>query len=152
MCCVLALGTGEVDEVWWVPVHTHAFGKELAPFADRIRMCELATDIFSEKVRVVGIEAELSNHSGRTLDTLEALAGRHPDYQFRLLIGSDILQTTDAWHRWDRVVELAPPLVIPRLEDFSSTRIRDEFASGQFAETLVPRAVIDYIAERGLYA
>jgi nicotinate-nucleotide adenylyltransferase len=101
----------------------------------------------------------------RTLHTLEHLAAAHPGVSFRLVIGADILAETDKWHRWDDVVALAPPIVIGRtgyalpgalvcpieMPAVSSTEIRERLARGEDVMPLLPRAVLGYIAERGLY-
>jgi nicotinate-nucleotide adenylyltransferase len=151
MVCVYALATGEIDEVWMAPAFVHPFGKALAPFEDRLRMCELAAHIFAQ-VRVIPIEREISTQTGRTLDTLKELVARHPEASFRLIIGSDILAETASWHRWEEVTRLAPPLVVPRIPEFSSTAVRETLAEQGNALPLAPRAVLDYIARRGLYA
>src|SRR5690606_32016933 len=56
------LSTQPVDEVVLVPALEHAFGKPLAPFAHRRRMCELAFAPL-RRVRVDPIEAELGGAS-----------------------------------------------------------------------------------------
>lgn len=166
MMCLVALETGAVDEVWMLPTYRHAFGKTLAPFEDRVAMCELAARVFHGRVVVDPIERELAEGGGesRTLHTLTALAARHPDAAFRLLVGEDILAEKHLWHRWEDVVRLAPPIVVGRagapdadatagfdLPAISSTDVRARIARGESAVPLVSRPVMDYIAGRGLY-
>lgn len=169
MVCLLVLETCEVDELWMLPTYHHPFAKHLAPFEDRFRMCELAAAALGPRVRVSRIEAELDQQVSRTLYTLRALLERHPADRFRLVIGTDILTETEKWCRWDEIVALAPPIVIGRagydmamvdhddeslsveLPRISSTVIRERLSSGQSALPLVPRLVMNYIAERGLY-
>lgn len=165
MVCLYVLETAEVDRVWMVPTYQHAFGKGLAPFEDRARMCELAAEVFGGRVEVSRIEEEIGGES-RTLTTLEELERRMPEARFRLVVGSDILAERDAWHGWEEVERRAPPLVIARaghpappgeelegpvLPEISATEIRERLARGESALSLLPRAVMDYIAERGLY-
>ncbi|MBT8492317.1 MAG: nicotinate (nicotinamide) nucleotide adenylyltransferase [Deltaproteobacteria bacterium] len=159
---LLVLETTDIDEVWWVPTHQHAFGKELAPWADRLAMCRLAVERFSDAVRVNEIEAAIAGES-RTIRTLEALRARHPDHSFRLLVGADILTESHLWYRWDEIVAVAPPLVVareghpspadalPAVPAVSSTEIRERLARGDSAVPLVSRSVMDYIAARELY-
>ena len=107
-------------------------------------------------------------HAGvsRTLHTIEHIAETRPDVSLRLVIGADILAETAKWHRWDDVVRRAPPIVLGRsghpsppgalvcpieMPAVSSTEIRSRLAAGEGAEALLPRAVLGYIAERGLY-
>ena len=156
------MATQPVDAVWLMPAYRHAFGKELAPFVDRVEMCTRLADLFRGGVQVTTVESEVRGE-GRTVDTLEHLAARHPQLSFRLVIGSDILAETDQWKAWERVKELAPPLLVargghphpdvdgPEMPEVSSTEVRRRLASGEDAERLVPRVVLEYVRARGLY-
>lgn len=158
-----ALATQGVDEVWLLPSILHPFGKALAPWEDRVRMCELAVEGI-RGLRVCTAEAELQGDplAGRTARTLEHLIAKHPDHRFKLVVGTDILLETDRWYRFDRVRELAELIVVgrqgyepapgsPSLPEVSSTAIRAALARGGDVSGLVPRAVLRYIGERGLY-
>jgi nicotinate-nucleotide adenylyltransferase len=159
-----ALAAGDVDEVWVIPVWKHAFDKAHgADFEDRMEMCERAFARF-RGVQVLDIERELGDVS-RTLDTLDALRSRHPAARFRLMIGADLLATTDRWHRWDDVVRLAPPLVVGRegypapegcpisIPDVSSTEVRAALDDDSTdLQGLVPSAVAEYVRAHELYA
>ena len=161
------LSTGTFEKLLVVPVHAHALDKQLAPFDDRARMCELALG-WLPGVEISRIESELSLPS-RTLYTLQALKERHPDWALRLVIGADVLLETQKWHAFERVAELAPPLILgrvgiqhpeappPILPDVSSTRVRELLGrctaagASQDLERLVPRTVLEYIREHHLY-
>ena len=157
-----ALATQGVREVWLLPAWRHPFGKELAPFQDRVEMCRLAVAAL-RGAHVCTAEAELKDDPlcGKTARTLEHLVQQHPGYRFALVIGADILADTPSWYRWDRVTELARVVVIgregypggaaPRLPAVSSTEIRERLARGQDVSALVPGAVLARIRERGLY-
>lgn len=163
MAAYWTLATQDVSEVWLLPSYRHPFGKALAPFDDRVRMCELAI----RGVRGVAVctaERELADDPlvGRTVRTLEHLARKHPAHRFSLVIGADILPETEKWWRWDRVKELARIMVVgregyppvagaPSLPAISSTEIRARIAKGEDVSGLVPRAVRELIEERGLY-
>lgn len=158
-----------LDAVWIVPTYRHAFGKDLAPFADRVAMCRLAMAPLGARAVVSELEAELASRPGfvasRTLELLEELYARHPEHQFRLVLGTDILAETDKWYRWDDVARLAPPIVIGRaghlpagakatglaMPEVSSSEVRQRLASGDAVGDLLPREVVRYIGERGLY-
>ena len=158
------VGAG-VDHVLWIPTFAHAFGKELRPFAARVEMCRLAIESLPF-ASISEVERELGGVS-RTLTTLEALAQAHPGWRMRLLIGSDLLATTERWYRWDDVARLAPPLVIGRpgsasaldgaaaelvMPDVSSTEIRARCAAGESIRHLVPAAVADFVDSTRIYA
>jgi nicotinate-nucleotide adenylyltransferase len=163
MAAYWALATQGVQEVWLLPAYRHPFGKALAPFEDRVRMCELAAAPL-RGVHVCTAERELADDPlvGKTARTLEHLQAKHPDHRFALVVGTDILPETDKWYRWDRVKALARILVVgrqgyegaadaPALPAVSSTVIRERLARGEDVSALVPRRVLAYVAERGLY-
>jgi len=163
MACLAVLETEKIDRILMVPCFRHAFGKELAPYADRVEMCRLAVALFGGLVEVSTIESELGEGESRTYHTLAALRAHEPGAAFRLLVGADVLGEKDKWYRWDDVVTMAPLIVVGRegvgqdgahafqLPDISSTEVRARIARGEPADPLVPRSVLDYIAERGLY-
>lgn len=156
------LATADVDEVWLMPAYDHPFGKELAPFEERVRMCELLAALFAGRVQVSTVEAEVQG-GGRTIRTLEHLVRSKPGCSFRLVVGSDILDERDQWESFERVAALAPLLVIargghphpeargPEMPEVSSSEIRALLRDGRDASALVPRAVLAHIRERGLY-
>ncbi len=157
------LATQGVSEVWLLPAYQHPFGKRLAPFRDRVRMCRLAA-AGMRGVRVCAAEAELRGDPlvGKTARTLEHLHRKHPGHRFALVVGADVLAEADKWYRFDRVRRLARLIVVgraghpgggaaPALPPVSSTEVRDKLRRGEDVSALVPRAVLDYIRERGLY-
>jgi nicotinate-nucleotide adenylyltransferase len=112
-----------------------------------------------------------------TFQTLELLAEQRPDDERWFLMGADIAASIESWREPKRVLELAGLGVAARagtvldeveaaLERLgarrhevirmpeigvSSTRVRRRVAQGRPIRYLVPDAVVDYIAERGLY-
>jgi len=163
MAAYWALSTQGASEVWLLPSYRHPFGKELAPFEDRVRMCRLAAAPI-RGVHVCTAEADLKDDPdvGKTARTLEYLVERHPQRRFALVIGADILADTDKWYRFDRVRELARIVVVgraghagppgaPALPAVSSTEVRERLAKGEDVSALVPRRVLEYVREHGLY-
>jgi nicotinate-nucleotide adenylyltransferase len=153
-----------IDALLVVPTFMHPFAKSLAPFEDRVKMCELAMGALP-KVSVSRLEAELGGES-RTLRTLQTLQAQNPEWSMRLVMGADLIVEAPKWHAFDRIQELAPPLVLgrvgitydgcphPILPSASSTEVRDllEERNYERAREIVPHAVLDYIREHGLYA
>jgi nicotinate-nucleotide adenylyltransferase len=160
------LATRPVDEVWFMPVGRHAFGKNLLPFEQRRHMAELALAPIRAQARVTDVEDRLGGPN-RTIDTLQHLQTEHPDVRFSLIIGADILQDRHSWKSWD-VLErdfgfhllgrdgypipdgYGAQVVLP---DVSSTDLRGWLAAGDLAscEGRLPRAVLDYIVQHRLY-
>jgi nicotinate-nucleotide adenylyltransferase len=167
LATVYALKVGGFERVLVVPVFEHAFQKQLTPFRHRLQMCELSFAGIAG-VEVSTVESELPTPS-LTLHTLQHLTRTHPDWELRLLIGSDVLGDTSKWHAFDHISALAPPFVVGRpghhhpsaqaalLPDVSSTRIREALAARGSAESdallsaALPRAVLAYIDEHALY-
>ena len=169
LASVWALQTTPIEEVWWVPTYNHAFGKDLVSFEDRVEMCRLATDGLNH-VAISQIERELGGES-RTFDTVKALREKHPDCDFSLIVGTDILAETHKWKNWDGLMEMVELVVVGRggyLEDksstnapafslpqVSSTAVREAITAGQRAGILRDWMVLEvlaYIDEHDLYS
>jgi nicotinate-nucleotide adenylyltransferase len=163
LACALVLGVEQVDRVLVVPTYRHPFAKPLAPFDDRVRMCELAMAPLPA-VHVSRVEEELGGES-RTLRTIERLKETHPDWHLRLVIGADIMAEASRWLGFETIVRLAPLIVLrragidapvagrPLLPEVSSTEVRAAIERGAWPEVdgLVPRGVLAHARARGLY-
>lgn len=166
MACAYILSRGAADRVLVVPCGRHAFDKGLAPFEHRLAMCRLAVKGVLDGVEISDIEGRREGVT-YTIDTVEALRRERPGDEFILAVGSDILEETDQWKDFERLRELAPPWVIPRLGSdtleeavesrrfalpaVSSTSIRERLDRGEVPDELLPKKVADYIRRNGLY-
>ena len=168
LALAVVLARFEVERLLVVPTFKHPFAKSLAPYDDRVAMCELAMG-WLPRVEVSRVEEELGGES-RTVRTIEHLRARYPDRALRFIMGADIMLESSKWYAFDRIRELAPPIVLgrvgidypgapaPVLPAISSTEVRaklrrladDDGDLGSLAE-LVPKAVIDYARARRLY-
>lgn len=156
------LSATDVDEVVIVPTFRHPFGKDLLPYEHRVAMANLAFEPL-RRVRVSRVEEELGGDS-YTVRTLEALSAQMPGKQLRLVVGEDVLPESHRWREFDRVVALAPLLVLGRagydaasarpvtLPEVSSTDIRARLSAGNSVAGVVPANVINYIRANHLYA
>jgi nicotinate-nucleotide adenylyltransferase len=154
-----ALSIAGVARVLVAPTFEHAFGKQMSAFEHRLAMCELAFAALPA-AQVSPIERELGGTS-RTLRLVHALAARYPDYQLRLLIGSDILAQADRWQGFDEISRIAPPLVAARgghggaagpvLPELSSSELREGIRQGTPDRLVLPHGVLDYITQHQLY-
>jgi nicotinate-nucleotide adenylyltransferase len=104
-----------------------------------------------------------------TVRTLQALGEREPGNRFTLLLGADAASELAAWHQVDLLPALADVVVFARpgaklpqhpairrvievpAVDLSATMIRERVRRARSIRYLVPDAVRDYIAARGLY-
>jgi nicotinate-nucleotide adenylyltransferase len=179
LVALYVLETARVDQLWMIPCFKHPFEKALAPFEDRYRMCELAAQALGPRVKVSDIERRLGGES-RTLRTVQALRADHPDLELALVIGSDLEAETSTWYGADELRQSVSFIVVGRagfvgpgaraavaMPAISSTEIRERLLAGgagragaasdqpgegaPAVEALLPRAVLDYIRQRGLY-
>lgn len=153
----------DVARILVVPTYQHPFAKALASYEDRVRMCELAMG-WLPRVEISRVEEELGGES-RTLRTLEHLHAQHASASLRFIMGADLVLESSKWYGFDRIVELAPPIVLGRvgvtydgappavLPAISSTEVRTMIGAARWEELepLVPRAVLAYAREHGLY-
>jgi nicotinate-nucleotide adenylyltransferase len=166
LALTVVLARFDVERLLVVPTFQHPFAKSLAPYEDRVKMCELAMG-WLPRVEISRVEEELGGES-RTLRTIEHLRTRYPDRPLRFILGADIMLESSKWYGFDRIATLAPPIVLgrvgvtypgaptPVLPAISSTEVRAALADGGAAldavAELVPREVIDWARSRGLYA
>jgi nicotinate-nucleotide adenylyltransferase len=160
----LAVGMFDMDRVLVVPTYVHPFAKSLAPYEDRVTMCELAMG-WLPRVTVSRAEEELGGES-LTLRLVTHLRDANAGADLFLLMGADLMVESSKWYRFDEIKKIAPPLLVgrvgvayegapaPLLPDVSSTQIRARIAEGAWeeAERWLPARVLAHIRERGLYA
>jgi nicotinate-nucleotide adenylyltransferase len=142
----------------------------------RLEMCELAAGA-AEWLAVSRLELDRPGRS-YTVDTLAELRIRRPEDEIVLILGGDEVAALSSWHEPERVLELATVAGVeregrarqdvrerisglrgaerveffdmPRV-DVSSSLVRRRVAEGLPIRYLVPDAVADHIALRGLY-
>lgn len=149
--------TGRAEAVWLLPVYQHAFegrhSKRLAPFDDRLAWCRALADELGPGLEVCDVERRLPAPS-YTVNTLRHLRAAHPEHDFRLLIGADVLPQLPQWRDWEAIARDFSPIVVGRqghaapegvpVVDFpnvSSTEIRDRLGSGAPVSHLVTAGV-----------
>lgn len=149
------------DQVWLMPSFHHPFGKSMVPFEHRVQMCELLAAKAGPWLKVSTVEKDVGGE-GRTIETLKYLLPRHAGDQFRLVLGSDIVNDLPKWKAWDEIQKLAQVTILnragfpyagavgPPLSDVSSTEVRAALAKGERPK-LVPDEVIGYIETHHLY-
>ena len=148
--------TDRCDEAWIVPVRGHPFGKDAAPYEERVALCEAAFAGIPG-VRISTIERDLPLPS-YTVDTLGALARRHPEHAFRLVVGADVLAEVDRWRDWAGIVRAYPPIVVGRqgfplppgaipFPAVSATEVRARAARGEPIDHLVSAAIVGRVRE-----
>lgn len=167
-----------LDEVWFCPTRMNPLRIEepLPSPVHRLKMVELAiADI--PQFRALDLECRREGPS-YTVDTVRELSASY-GHQFRLLLGSDALETFYRWREPEEIVRLAPPLVGQRgvlrmpiddiqgraevvnalsagwvslpIIEISSTLVRERLRQRLYCGHLVPGKVLDYIRQHHLY-
>ncbi|MDO8526942.1 MAG: nicotinate-nicotinamide nucleotide adenylyltransferase [Deltaproteobacteria bacterium] len=147
-----------VDEVWVIPCFEHPFDKELAPFEERFKMCQLAfpSEEFGETVQVLDLEKKMGGKS-YTLRTIQHLQKENPDCTFSLIVGEDAADEAKSWHQYEELKKKVAWNIVPRGEgspipNVSATEIRKAIQEGQNLENHLPTAVLGYLQKHPIYA
>ncbi len=163
-----------LNGVLFIPAYKHPLKKQdfTAAYSDRAAMLRLALK-GQAKLQVCEIERE-QDLSGYTIDTLHALKKRFPAARFHFIIGLDLVEQLESWHRADELLHETSFLAGSRpgsqmkqadekkhLEfiemeelDISATDIRKQVSAGTTIHQisrLVPDNVVEYIFGKGLY-
>ena len=165
------LQSTDIDELWFVvsPQNPFKKNKSLLHEFDRLDMVEAATNE-NPKFKVSDIEFNMPKPS-YTIDTLTLLSEKHPDINFKLIIGGDNLTSFAKWKNHQQILENYGLLVYPRpnsgdspikehvnvemveapLLDISATFIRNSIKTNRSIKYLVPEAVENFISGKGFY-
>jgi nicotinate-nucleotide adenylyltransferase len=165
LMALAAYATEELDHLWVIPTADHAFGKDLAPFDCRLRMCHLAFRHFAGGVAVLDVESRLPKPS-YTVNLLRVLHAARPGIKPVWLAGSDILADLPRWKEPDEVQRLSRLVVLPRqghpaplaaklavdLPQLSSTDVRNMLQRGEACDGVLDMEVLTYIERTHLYS
>ena len=157
----------------------HTDSSAYAPAADRRAMCRLAAEPYPW-LSVSDYETKKPGKS-YTVETLRHLTESEPDTAWTLLIGSDMLLTFTTWNRWEEILSMARLCAVSRETGdlpalracaaslrkavpgarvrvlsaealpLSSTDIRGKLQKNADCSCLLPRNVVQYICQKGLY-
>jgi nicotinate-nucleotide adenylyltransferase len=159
----------ELERILLIPAAhpPHKFAGANAPYADRVRMAEIACQ--GEPVLEVS-RLEQGAQRSYSIETIEKVrSSLHPSDELFFLIGADAFAEIRTWKRWTDVgravrfivaarpgwkYEVPPEVRAERLDDLclpvSSTAVRAALARGERPGE-VPGAVLDYIQAHSLY-
>ena len=140
----------------------------IASAQSRFDMARLALE--TRSVIVSDCEIKRSGAS-YAIDTLAELSKEFPSENYSWILGSDAFANVETWHRFPELAAGVEFIVISRpgeekpvtpqgvralhmdlaALDISATRIREMLANGEDISSWVPKPVVDYIEEKGLY-
>jgi nicotinate-nucleotide adenylyltransferase len=168
-----------LEETWLVPSATPPHrGAASASAQDRLDMVQSAV-AGHPRLRVLDIEVRRPGPS-YTADTLRELEAGYPGAEFWIVLGADAARDIVTWHGREELLGRARFLLVnrsgvDRLAEadarrlgfdaggrtliievdspaISATEVRERVAAGLSLDGLVPAAVAEIIAARGLYA
>lgn len=163
--------TTDLDKVWFVVSPQNPFkpGKGLLHEFDRYDMVRAAV-YDNYKLEVSDIEFHLPKPS-YTIHTLIHLSEKHPEKEFKVIIGEDNLENFTRWKSYERILEDYGLYIYPRpdvtnsdlkrhpnvkvvqapLLDISATFIRNCIKKNQSVRYLVPDPVEEMIRSKKFY-
>lgn len=123
-----------IDEVWILPVYRHPFGKKVALFMERLRLCRSMFRRLGSQVKVKDLEKRLGGVSW-TIRLIRHLKTKYPGWKFYWIMGSDDYRQRHLWKNFDLIQQEVQVIVFPRgkqspIPDISSTKIRKAQAQG----------------------
>jgi len=170
LAAAYVLATEPCDELWFVPVLAHPFGKPLVGSYDhRVALCEELARLLP-RTRVS--RAEQESGQARTVDLLEWLQRRLSNKRFALVLGTDLNAERAQWKQFNRVQQLARIITVGgagsagdgrsaehgalvaqgvAIPEVSSTQVRALLKAGGDPSHLVPRPVLAAIRAAGTY-
>jgi len=163
--------TTDLEKIWFVvtPQNPLKGSKGLLHDFDRYDMVQAAAyDNYNFQVSDVEFHLPKPNY---TIHTLVHLTEKHPDKEFRVIIGEDNLANFVKWKNWERIVEDYGLYVYPRpnvtnsdlkrhpnvtmveapVLDISATFIRQCIKKNQSVRYLIPDAVEAIIRDKKFY-
>ena len=134
-----------LDEIWWLvsPQNPLKPAAGMASLQDRLGEARRAARDQPE-IHVTAVEAELGTRY--MVDTLGLLRQRHPENDFVLLAGADILEELPRWRRWERIFQIVPIAVFARKP--YSLRALSGLAAQRFSQFRVPEEEASTLAGR----
>ncbi|MBP9690812.1 nicotinate (nicotinamide) nucleotide adenylyltransferase [Candidatus Woesebacteria bacterium] len=168
-----------LDEMWLMPVSSHAFDKKLSPPEIRFAMTKR---VEGDGLVASDIEIKLGGVSS-TYHTLKYLKETRPDDTFYFCMGSDLLADFHKWNDWEVLVRENTMVIYPRgdhtnnlyeqtlkimgeelmpqiilidgsdvvVTNISSSLIRTLIREGRTIKYLVPDVIEEYIRRHNLY-
>jgi nicotinate-nucleotide adenylyltransferase len=162
---------GGLKEVWFI-VSPHNPLKDKATLLSdqyRLEMAEAAIEN-DERFRVSDIEFRMPRPS-YTIDTLTRLSEQHPDRQFVLIAGTDVLPSFHKWKNYEQLLNQYRLMIYPRHGDeehpllshpsitvvnaprieISASFIREAIKNGKNIRYFLPDKVMKIIEKMGFY-
>lgn len=159
----------QLDQVVFIPAGDpwQKVGQQISSAKTRYEMTKLAV-AQDDRFGVSDIEVKRDGPT-YAIDTFNELIAECPEHDFFWIVGADVVQRINTWHRWEEFVSLVPIVVVNRLGiaiselpftytevqmpevRISATDLRARYESGKSTKYLVPEQVDEYIKAHSLY-
>lgn len=166
----------KLDEILFCPANFSPEKKENLPAVSgehRKAMVEIAISPIPQ-FSILDVELKREGPS-YTIDTMRGLYEDHPDTDFFLILGDDVIAGLPTWRDIQQLLKLAPPIVGPRhredisklptpireiiekgissipIMEISSTDVRERLIQKKTCQHLVHSKILDYITTKELY-
>lgn len=168
----------QLDKLIFIPTAKppHKTDEHLVSGDDRVNMLRLATENKPYEISTLEFERDGKSY---TYDTLLELKKLYPNDRLFLIIGADQFFYFDKWYRYKDILSMAVLCTSAREDEsekkalkahaeklgitdrfylssapvltVSSSEIRDKISQGKDVSSLLPKKVLNYILEKGLY-
>lgn len=167
-----------IEKIIFVPVSSKYNKEGLIEDKHRFNMLNLVCKTHP-KFEVSDIEFNLPKQP-YTFETLQSVQKLYPNYEIRLIIGTDNLKEFNTWYEYQKLLAQFKVYVLARAEDniceiiaqddsiseysssfiksnisvktnLNSTFVRNEIKNGNSVKFLLPDEIIDYIKNNNLY-
>lgn len=144
-----------VDEVWICPVFTHPFGKGFIEYPYRKKMIEIMFGNVDKNIKICEVDKEYVEKTGKmaySYDLLCYLKEKHPEHEFKLVIGEDNYQP-EVWKKFYNhdLIDKEFGVILAKDEGMHSTNIRKMLENHEDIADYVGHEVANYIIENHLY-
>ena len=144
----------------------HLDHKETIDEKHRLKMLELAIrDVEGLDIETLELDRKGISY---TYETMKLLIEKNPDVDYYFIIGADMVAYLPKWYQIDELIQMVQFVGVQRpkykagtsypviwvdvpLMDISSSLIRDFIAKNRKPNYLLPKPVLEYIEEEGLY-
>ena len=150
----------QLDEIWIIPSYSHAFGKKLISFEERIGLLRIFKKNLKEKnIKILKIEKDLNKENKKdfiyTYDLLKKLKSKFPENEFIFICGEDNAKK-EVWEKFYKSKEIDnefSKIVIKETMQVRSTIARELIKEGSYKELekYLFKNVIRKIKERKFY-
>lgn len=162
----------KLDKILFCPTSISPFKVKNPPHVsakDRYEMLKIALKGIKD-FEILDLEIA-KDEVAYTVDTLNFLKNKH---KLRLILTEEALEKFHLWKDYKQILKIAPPIIGTRVKnmnefkkenlfldskyfiqtnifEISSTNVRERLKKRMYVDHLVPKEVLDYIYERGLY-